>query len=177
MGDKRQRSPISCPVLLDLLFCDISLACPLYESPLKPTYPLITFQSHYFCHSHPNYLPPTSELPPAYHQPTSRLPPASHLPTTKLPLSSPPKDTWETLAGYEEQKSAIEDSILLALQHPEVYDQVAKSTRRKFRSNRPRAVLFDGPPGTGKTTSARIISSKVALPLVYVPLEALVSKW
>lgn len=31
--------------------------------------------------------------------------------------------------------------------------------------------------GTGKTTAARVLSRRAALPLVYVPLEALVSKW
>ena len=41
----------------------------------------------------------------------------------------------------------IEDTILLALHSPEVYDDIARETRRKFESNRPRAVLFDGPPG------------------------------
>ena len=39
------------------------------------------------------------------------------------------------------------------------------------------AVLFDGPPGTGKTTSARIIAKQAAIPLVYIPLEAVASKW
>ncbi|PRW59773.1 cell division cycle 48-like protein [Chlorella sorokiniana] len=90
-----------------------------------------------------------------------------------------PKDTvdWGILAGYEEQKRQIEDTLLLALLHPEVYESIAKGTRRQFASNRPRAVLFEGPPGTGKTTSARVIASQAAVPLVYIPLEAVVSKW
>lgn len=41
----------------------------------------------------------------------------------------------------------IEDTILLALHSPEVYDDIARGTRCKFESNRPRAVLFEGPPG------------------------------
>ena len=41
----------------------------------------------------------------------------------------------------------IEDTILLALNSPQVYDDIARGTRRKFESNRPRAVLFEGPPG------------------------------
>lgn len=41
----------------------------------------------------------------------------------------------------------IEDTILLSLQSPEVYDDIARGTRCKFESNRPGAVLFEGPPG------------------------------
>ena len=48
-----------------------------------------------------------------------------------------------------------QDTLLLALLHPETFDDVARGTRKHFASNRPRAVLFEGPPGCGKTTSAR----------------------
>lgn len=36
--------------------------------------------------------------------------------------------------------------------------------------NRPKLVLFEGPPGCGKTTSARIIAKQTNVPLIYVPL-------
>lgn len=91
--------------------------------------------------------------------------------------SKNPVVDWGQLAGYNEQKQTIEESLLLPLMRPEVYDEVARGTRDHFQSNRPRAVLFVGPPGTGKTTSARVISSQACVPLVYIPLEALVSKW
>ncbi|URE16327.1 Holliday junction DNA helicase ruvB N-terminus [Musa troglodytarum] len=85
--------------------------------------------------------------------------------------------SWENIAGYDEQKREIEDTILLALQSPEIYDEIARGTRCKFETNRPRAVLFEGPPGTGKTSSARVIAKQAGVPLLYVPLEVIMSKY
>lgn len=65
---------------------------------------------------------------------------------------------WEHLAGYEQQKRDIEDTILLSLSYPQIYSQIMKGTRERPEENRPKAVLFEGPPGTGKTTSAKIIA-------------------
>lgn len=47
----------------------------------------------------------------------------------------------------------------------------------KQENNRPKAVLFEGPPGTGKTTSAKIIAQQVNIPLIYMPLESIMSKY
>jgi len=58
-----------------------------------------------------------------------------------------------------------------------VYDDIARGTRCKFETNRPRAVLFEGPPGTGKTSSARVIAKQAGVPLLYVPLEVVMSKY
>ncbi|XP_058095225.1 uncharacterized protein LOC131240775 isoform X2 [Magnolia sinica] len=85
--------------------------------------------------------------------------------------------SWDNIAGYDQQKREIEDTILLALQSPEVYDDIARGTRCKFESNRPRAVLFEGPPGTGKTSCARVIANQAGVPLLYVPLEIVMSKY
>ncbi|CAN0402901.1 unnamed protein product, partial [Ectocarpus sp. 13 AM-2016] len=59
----------------------------------------------------------------------------------------------------------------------EVYDVIARKTRTQFESNRPRAVLFEGPPGTGKTVSARVIAGRSDRPMVHVPVENIMSKW
>ncbi len=84
---------------------------------------------------------------------------------------------WGYIAGYEEVKRRIRESIILPLKNPGMYDEIAKLTRKTFESNRPRAILFEGYPGVGKTTIARIIAGDVKIPLVYVPIESIMSKW
>ncbi|ETV67412.1 hypothetical protein, variant 1 [Aphanomyces astaci] len=85
--------------------------------------------------------------------------------------------TWDALAGYDEVKREIDDTVVLALQNPSFFENIAKHTRARFESNRPRAILFEGPPGTGKTLSARIIASQAKVPLIHLPVESIVSKW
>ena len=85
--------------------------------------------------------------------------------------------TWDYIAGYEEVKRTIRESVIMPLQNPELYDKIAGLTRRVFESNRPRAILFEGPPGVGKTTAARIIATEAGIPLIYVPIESIMSKW
>ena len=87
------------------------------------------------------------------------------------------RNDWSDLAGYEHVKRDVDDTVLLALKHPEEYTNIAKKTRKKYESNHPKAILFDGPPGTGKTTTARIIASETDVPLIYVPIESVMSKW
>ncbi|GFZ03251.1 P-loop containing nucleoside triphosphate hydrolases superfamily protein [Actinidia rufa] len=68
--------------------------------------------------------------------------------------------SWDNIAGYNQQKRDIEDTILLALQSPEVYDDIARGTRC-----------------TGKTSCARVIANQAGVPLLYVPLEVVMSKY
>src|SRR3546814_8725857 len=43
------------------------------------------------------------------------------------------------IAGYDNIKREIQDSVLMPLQHPETYDNIATGTRVRFETNRPRA--------------------------------------
>ncbi|KAF4707665.1 hypothetical protein FOZ62_010037 [Perkinsus olseni] len=91
---------------------------------------------------------------------------------------TPSDDVWEGLVGYPQTKARVEETVLLQLKHPGLFKKIAEGTRGKAApANRPKVVLFEGPPGTGKTSAARCIAAGCGIPLVYVPLEALLSKW
>lgn len=85
--------------------------------------------------------------------------------------------TWQHLAGYEEVKAIIQESVINALLYPDLYDQIAGKTRESFESNRPKALLLEGPPGTGKTLTARIIAEQCDRPMIHLAIENIVSKW
>ena len=55
--------------------------------------------------------------------------------------------TWDHLAGYEDIKRQIEDTVINSFLYADIYDQVTKTTRLDFESNRPTAILLTGPPG------------------------------
>lgn len=84
---------------------------------------------------------------------------------------------WDAIAGYEEVKRRIQDTLVLPLKHSSVYDSVVRGTRTRFQTNVPKAVLYSGPPGVGKTMSARILASTIGVPFLHVPLEGLLSKY
>ena len=119
---------------------------------------------------------------------TVTLPP-SRSPTGASSSSSKPH--WDSFAGYAPQKRQVEEAML-PLAHPDLCDGVAAAARSPAvlaaggpggggasgaGLTRPRAVLFAGPPGCGKTTAAAIAAAAAGAPLVYVPVEAVVSKF
>ncbi|NUS07332.1 MAG: GNAT family N-acetyltransferase [Nonomuraea sp.] len=69
-----------------------------------------------------------------------------------------PGDLWDKVAGMEAEKDLIERRVVLPLAEPE---------RAALRGVRPpRAIALFGPPGTGKTTFARAIASRLRWPFV-----------
>lgn len=85
--------------------------------------------------------------------------------------------TWDCLAGYPHIRQVLESELLLQLKHPEAYAEVAAKTRTRRESNRTAAILFEGPPGTGKTTAAKVLAATAGVPLVHLPAERIASKW
>lgn len=85
---------------------------------------------------------------------------------------------FDCLGGYQRVKEQVLDSVILPFLHHEIYEKIAKKTRKvKSNSPIPKAVLFEGPPGTGKTMMARIVGSRCSVPLVYVPFESFLTCW
>ncbi|AUG80744.1 ATPase AAA [Kitasatospora sp. MMS16-BH015] len=69
-----------------------------------------------------------------------------------------PGDLWEKVAGMTAEKSLIERRVVRPLAEPE------RAARHGVLP--PRAVALFGPPGTGKTTFARAVASRLGWPFV-----------
>ncbi|PNV76698.1 ATP-binding protein [Leptospira inadai serovar Lyme] len=85
--------------------------------------------------------------------------------------------TFEAVAGYADVKQQILESIILPLKSPETFEEVAKMTRKFPGRTKPRAILLEGEPGVGKTTMAKVVSCMTGIPLIYVPVESILSKY
>jgi transitional endoplasmic reticulum ATPase len=71
-----------------------------------------------------------------------------------------PRNLWEKLAGMEREKEIIERRIVLPLEDPDVAEEYGVIP--------PRAIVLFGPPGTGKTTFAKAVASRLDWPFVEV---------
>ncbi len=69
-------------------------------------------------------------------------------------------DLWEQLRGMEDAKQIIERRVILPLA------ESALAARHGVAS--PKAIVLFGPPGTGKTTFAKGIASRLEWPFVEI---------
>ncbi len=89
----------------------------------------------------------------------------------------PIEEKWDSLGGYEELKAEVQETIILPLQYPDIFIKVSELARGKEIANFPNAVLFEGSPGVGKTSMAKIIAAESKIPMVYIPIENILSKY
>lgn len=93
-----------------------------------------------------------------YYEKTETVSPRSATLLSSLGGAVPPAGLWDRIAGMTAEKTLIERRLVLPLSHPEVAAEHGVSP--------PSAVVLFGPPGTGKTTFARAVASRLGWPFV-----------
>ncbi|MFB9375661.1 ATP-binding protein [Kineococcus gynurae] len=71
-----------------------------------------------------------------------------------------PRGLWDGIGGMENEKGLLERRLVTPLANPDL--------AARFGVAPPRAVILFGPPGTGKTTFAKAIASRLEWPFVEV---------
>jgi ATP-dependent Zn protease len=94
-----------------------------------------------------------------------------------IPKEEEKHTAFDSIFGYESVKREVMESIVFPSQNPNILDQISALTRKIPQKNKPRAVLLEGDPGVGKTTMARAVSCLCQIPMIYIPLESILSKY
>ena len=84
-----------------------------------------------------------------------------------IPSSTLQKTTWDDVAGLKPVKQALQESVILPLQRPDLFQGL----------RRPQNLLLYGPPGTGKTLLVRATASTSQALLFQCSAASLTSKW
>ena len=71
-----------------------------------------------------------------------------------------PRHLWQNVSGMRHEKTLLEERLVTPLARPDLAD--------KFGVVPPKAVMLFGPPGTGKTTFAKAVASRLDWPFVEV---------
>lgn len=71
-----------------------------------------------------------------------------------------PKGLWDSMAGMEREKQVVERRVVLPLTEPELAD--------RYGVVPPKAIILFGPPGTGKTSFAQAVASRLGWPFVEI---------
>ncbi|MDJ0459840.1 GNAT family N-acetyltransferase [Arthrobacter sp. NQ7] len=79
-----------------------------------------------------------------------------------------PRGLWDGLAGMVKEKEIIERRLVLPLAQPDV--------AHRFAVSPPKSVVLFGPPGTGKTTFAKAVASRLGWPFIELSLSGLAAE-
>jgi len=71
-----------------------------------------------------------------------------------------PRDLWAGIAGMQREKEMLERRLVMPLSDSDLAE--------KFGVEPPRSIVLFGPPGTGKTTFAKAVASRLDWPFVEV---------
>ena len=87
--------------------------------------------------------------------------------------------TLPGFVGYPDTRKALYQNVVIPLTHPEIFEKLKRMTRMhsSSRAATPRAILFAGPPGVGKTTVSRNLAQQSKVPLLCIPVERILSKY
>ncbi len=86
-----------------------------------------------------------------------------------------PRYAWKDLIIPTDQLQILHELVNTVLGRPLVLDEWGLA--QKLASSRGVTVLFSGPPGTGKTMAAEVISAELGLDLYKIDLSTVISKY